>query len=154
MTMFDAQRVFRVVPLRFVLGDPARLMQYWYVHHRGGWAEAMFTVRKLSVAAALVAAACSANAGPGTPDQDQNGVGIGYGVQDRNKVAGAVGSVTRADIERMQFASIEDLIRSRVPGVLITRQGGSLLIRMRGPSTILGNPEPLIVVDGVPLAQG
>jgi TonB-dependent SusC/RagA subfamily outer membrane receptor len=114
----------------------------------------MFTVRKLSAAAALVAAACSANAGPGTPDQDQNGVGIGYGVQDRNKVAGAVGSVTRADIERMQFASIEDLIRSRVPGVLITRQGGSLLIRMRGPSTILGNPEPLIVVDGVPLAQG
>jgi TonB-dependent SusC/RagA subfamily outer membrane receptor len=114
----------------------------------------MFTVKRLSVAAALAAAACSGNAGPGKPEQDPADVSIGYGVQDRKKIGGAVGSVTRADIEKMQFASIEDLIRSRVPGVQIVRQGGELLIRMRGPSTIVGNPEPLVVVDGVPLSQG
>jgi TonB-dependent starch-binding outer membrane protein SusC len=111
-------------------------------------------LRELTVVTVLVTAACSSNPAPRTAGPGDNDVAIGYGVQDRKTVAGAIGSVTQEDIDRMQFASMEDLLRARVPGMQITRSGSALFIRMRGPNTIMGNTEPLIVVDGVPLAQG
>jgi TonB-dependent SusC/RagA subfamily outer membrane receptor len=111
-------------------------------------------IRHFTVLTVLLIPACSSNPGPARPVADGDAVNIGYGVQDRRAIAGAVGTITREDIERMQYTRIEDLIRARVPGVQIVRNGNSLSIRMRGQNTILGNTEPLVVIDGVPLGQG
>lgn len=41
---------------------------------------------------------------------------------------------------------------SRTPGILVYRTGdGSLAIRIRGSSSLLGNNEPLYVIDGMPV---
>ena len=103
-------------------------------------------------AVALCSAACSTNPAPQTPDEDK--VAVGYGAQAGDAVTGSVGSVTRKDIEQLQFTRIEDYIAARIPGVQVGRRGGSITLQMRGPNTILGNNEPLVVLDGVPLSQG
>jgi TonB-dependent SusC/RagA subfamily outer membrane receptor len=102
-------------------------------------------------AAVLLCAACSSNRAPQGPGEK---VAIGYGEQDSKAVTGSVGSVTRKDIEQMQFTRIEDYIAARVPGVQVSRRGGEISLQIRGANTILGNNEPLVVLDGVPLAQG
>lgn len=115
-----------------------------------GW---IIMTRQLAALAVLFSAACSSNPAPRSPAEGE-GVAVGYGVQDERHFAGSATSIKSDDIERMQFARIEDLIRASVPGVQIIGQGARMSIRLRGPSTIIGNTEPLIVVDGVPLLQG
>lgn len=109
--------------------------------------------RQLAALAVLLSAACSSNPAPQSPAEGE-GIAVGYGVQDERHFAGSATSIKSDEIERMQFARIEDLIRASVPGVQIIGQGARMSIRLRGPSTIIGNTEPLIVVDGVPLIQG
>jgi TonB-dependent starch-binding outer membrane protein SusC len=102
------------------------------------------------VAGAVLCVACSSNPVPQRPvDSDSY-----HGIHEGNTPGSAGGSVTREDIERMHFTRIEDYIAAQVPGVQVSRRGGRIMLQMRGPSTILGNNEPLIVLDGVPLAQG
>jgi TonB-dependent starch-binding outer membrane protein SusC len=108
-------------------------------------------MKHVIVAAALACVACSSNPALRSPEGD---VDIGYGTKAANKVAGSVGSVTREDINRMRFARIEDMIAATVPGVRIIRSGNNISLQLRGQNTILGETEPLIVLDGVPLAQG
>lgn len=50
---------------------------------------------------------------------------------------------------------LEELLASRFPGVWISRTpDGGLAIRIRGTTTILGNKEPLYILDGVPILAG
>ncbi len=49
---------------------------------------------------------------------------------------------------------IEELIAGRVAGVQVARTPEGLSVRIRGVSTLLGDPEPLVVLDGQPLWQG
>jgi iron complex outermembrane receptor protein len=103
----------------------------------------------------LTVAACSANPAPrparsaGEADQ----VSIGYGKQDRRSVAAAINSITRKDLEHQEGRSLEDLIRARVPGAQIVRMQGGFNVRLRGLSTITGNSNALVVLDGVPLHE-
>lgn len=103
----------------------------------------------------LVAAACSSNPAPETftlaPDDDQ--VSTGYGKQGRDSFAGAANSITREDLKRQEGRRLEDLIRSRVPGAQIVHTSNGFTIRLRGPSSIMGNNDALIVLDGVPLQE-
>jgi TonB-dependent SusC/RagA subfamily outer membrane receptor len=60
--------------------------------------------------------------------------------------------LTAADIERAPGMSLEQLLLTRVPGIALTRAAdGHTFLRLRGQSTILGDQEPLIVVNDVPL---
>lgn len=74
--------------------------------------------------------------------------------------AGAAGvaharDVVTAEQWRDGFAGrIEELIAGRVAGVQVVRTTDGLSIRVRGPATLLGGGEPLVVLDGQPLAQG
>jgi TonB-dependent SusC/RagA subfamily outer membrane receptor len=66
-------------------------------------------------------------------------------------------AVSSEDIARTPSEPIEKLLMSRTPGIYVFRAGdGSLAIRIRGASSLQGNNEPLIVIDGVPVdgAQG
>ena len=57
------------------------------------------------------------------------------------------------DFEGMPVFQLEEWVEGRVPGVSVVRgaRGISLLIRGRG--SLLGNTEPLYVLDGVPLVM-
>jgi len=70
-------------------------------------------------------------------------------------------SIERLDIEEHGAASrrsIADLIRSRFPGVKVVEGSGlsgeEVSIQLRGPTSIAGSHEPLIVVDGVLTSGG
>jgi TonB-dependent SusC/RagA subfamily outer membrane receptor len=51
-------------------------------------------------------------------------------------------------------ARLEELIAGRVAGVYVVRTATGLSLRILGPNTVLGEMEPLVVLDGHPLQQG
>lgn len=60
--------------------------------------------------------------------------------------------VTADDIERAPSVQVEDQMLGRFPGVrIIPRPGGGFSVRFWGPTSIIGNQEPLYVVDGMPV---
>ena len=60
--------------------------------------------------------------------------------------------LTADDIRRSPGQSLEQLLLSRVPGLMITRaQDGHTVLHLRGTTTILGDEEPLFVVNDIPL---
>ncbi len=64
-------------------------------------------------------------------------------------------SLTAEDIERAPNEPIEQLLMSRFPGIVVARApDGSLAIRIRGRTSILGSNEPLYVIDGLPVNPG
>ncbi len=63
--------------------------------------------------------------------------------------------VTSEDLQRTPNESIENVLMARVPGVWISRTAdGGIAIRIRGASSIYANPEPLYVIDDVPITPG
>ncbi|MFN2602485.1 MAG: TonB-dependent receptor plug domain-containing protein [Gemmatimonadaceae bacterium] len=63
--------------------------------------------------------------------------------------------VTSEDLERSPGQTVESVLMSKVPGILVTRgQDGSLAIQIRGPSSLSSNTDPLFIVDGAPFAAG
>lgn len=60
--------------------------------------------------------------------------------------------ITAEDIQRSPAVSIEQLLVTRIPGVTLARaQDGHLIIRLRGTTTIMGDQEVLVVVNGIAL---
>jgi len=59
-------------------------------------------------------------------------------------------AVTAEDIERTPSQPIEQQLMAKVPGIVVERtSSGNISIRIRGGSSVLGNNEPLYVVDGI-----
>jgi len=84
------------------------------------------------------------------PSPPEN-VKVGYGEQSREQTGGAVQSVTAEQLRSLKATQVEALLEGRFPGVHVIRTpSGGFSIRIRGVSTILGNAEPLYVVDGIP----
>ncbi len=71
----------------------------------------------------------------------------------RRHVANSVATVSAEDIVRVPAASIENALQAKIPGAQIQQNtgapGGGNRIRIRGTSSVLGNSEPLYVIDGV-----
>lgn len=64
-------------------------------------------------------------------------------------------NVTADDVQRAPNVPIEQLLQSKVPGIIVTRtEDGNIAIRIRGTSSFTGNNFPLYVVDGVVVAPG
>jgi len=63
--------------------------------------------------------------------------------------------ITAQDIEQSPGEPIEKILMGRVAGVVVTSTpGGGIAVRIRGTTSILGNNEPLYVVDGIPIQAG
>lgn len=63
-------------------------------------------------------------------------------------------TLTADDIARAPGVSIEQLLASRVAGVSLAQaRDGHLAIRIRGQNSLLGDQDPLFVVNGVPLGR-
>lgn len=78
---------------------------------------------------------------------------VGYGKQERRDITGSVSSV-KLD-EQKSFLSVDQLLQGRAPGVFVSNSSGALgganLLTIRGVSSIIGENNPLYVVDGVPI---
>jgi TonB-dependent SusC/RagA subfamily outer membrane receptor len=90
-------------------------------------------------------AACARSGGPATDPKPQP-----VATADRS------GSTLSADeIGRSPGDPIEKLLMTRSPGVWVGRTSdGSVAVRIRGSGSLIGNNEPLYVVDGVPFQPG
>jgi TonB-dependent SusC/RagA subfamily outer membrane receptor len=63
--------------------------------------------------------------------------------------------VTAEDVQRAPNVPIEQLLQSKVAGVVVSRtEDGGIAIRIRGATTITGSNAPLYVIDGVPFQSG
>jgi TonB-dependent SusC/RagA subfamily outer membrane receptor len=61
-------------------------------------------------------------------------------------------TITADDIDHAPGLSLEELLVARVPGLSLTRApDGHLVIHIRGTSTLIGDEEPLFVLNGLPL---
>ena len=80
---------------------------------------------------------------------------VGYGTTQRKDLTGAVSTVAAKDIENVPFNTVDNALAGKAAGVQVTKTdgtpGGSVRIRIRGSSSLLGGNDPLYVIDGVPL---
>lgn len=83
---------------------------------------------------------------------------IGYGTVKKSDLTGSVGSVTADDFKEQPVTNLSQALQGRVAGVNVTRNsgapGGNVKIRIRGANSMLGDNDPLYVVDGVALNIG
>lgn len=79
---------------------------------------------------------------------------VGYGTQKKSDLTGAVSVVQGSDISERRTANVSQSLQGAVPGVMVTRNnnapGSSATIRLRGITTI-GDSNPLIIMDGMPI---
>lgn len=82
---------------------------------------------------------------------------IGYGTTRTRDLTGSSAQVTEKDFNKTMASTPEQLILGKVPGVRISSNDGApgsgSTIRLRGGTSINASNDPLIVVDGVPLAN-
>ncbi len=83
---------------------------------------------------------------------------IGYGVTKKEDATGSVQAIDSRDFNVGAINAPQDLLTGKVAGVQITSNSGApgegSTIRIRGGSSLSASNDPLIVVDGVPLAGG
>ena len=79
---------------------------------------------------------------------------VGYGVQKKVDLTGAVGTLKGEDLADRKAVQVSQALQGSMPGVMVTRgnnaPGATASIRIRGITTI-GDNNPLIIVDGVPV---
>jgi TonB-linked SusC/RagA family outer membrane protein len=84
---------------------------------------------------------------------------VGYGTQKKSNLTGSVVALNNATLTKRQVSSTSNLLQGLAPGVTVQQQSGrpgadGASIRVRGESSILGNSNPLIVIDGLPMPSG
>ncbi|MFZ4262190.1 SusC/RagA family TonB-linked outer membrane protein [Sphingobacterium sp. HJSM2_6] len=82
---------------------------------------------------------------------------IGYGTQTRRTITGAISSINAHNLKDMPVMRLEDALKGRVSGVLITASSGipgsPSNVNIRGITSINGG-NPLYIVDGIPIDGG
>jgi TonB-linked SusC/RagA family outer membrane protein len=90
------------------------------------------------------------------PDISELGeiVVVGYGTQKKSDLTGAVATLSGREISERRMPTVSQSLQGAVPGVMVRRSnnapGSSANIRIRGVTTI-GDSNPLIIMDGVPI---
>ena len=77
----------------------------------------------------------------------------GYQVLDKRSLTSAVSSAKMEDLHRADMSSLDQMLEGRIPDLMVTNNSAEVgvapKIRIRGTSTLVGNREPLWVVDGI-----
>lgn len=76
---------------------------------------------------------------------------VGYAVGNKRSISGAVERVTAEEMNTGYVASAIDAIRGKIPGLVISRTGGSTdspTVRLRGTTSLSGGSDPLVIIDG------
>jgi TonB-linked SusC/RagA family outer membrane protein len=77
---------------------------------------------------------------------------VGYGTQRRSQVVGSVSSVKGAEITKQPVLTAAQGLQAKTPGVQVVASGtpgGQPQVRVRGVSSVTGDPNPVYVVDGM-----
>lgn len=79
---------------------------------------------------------------------------IGYGTQRKGDITSAVASVKSEDFLKGNIGDAAQLVKGKVAGLTITKASGNpnaeSTIRLRGVTTMVGDLDPLVLVDGLP----
>ena len=82
---------------------------------------------------------------------------IGYGSVKKEDMTGSVTAIKTEELNRGAMVSTQDMLKGKVPGLLITPgdggPGSGSTIRIRGAASLNASNDPLIVIDGVPIAR-
>ena len=77
------------------------------------------------------------------------------GARNDNPAPGSRSIVTSEDLERSPGEPIENILMSKVSGIVVTRApDGGIAIRIRGGSSISGSNEPLYIINGIAFQPG
>jgi len=80
----------------------------------------------------------------------------GYGTRKKSHNTGAIAQVKGSDVAAIQANRVDDALAGKLSGVLIQNQdgepGADPKIQIRAASSISGDSNPLIVVDGFPIS--
>lgn len=83
---------------------------------------------------------------------------IGYGTVKKDDMTGSISAIKAEDINRGAVVNPQDMLKGKVAGLLVTPgdggPGSGARIRIRGSASLNASNDPLIVIDGVPIAQG
>ncbi|MGQ1784149.1 MULTISPECIES: SusC/RagA family TonB-linked outer membrane protein [unclassified Saccharicrinis] len=81
---------------------------------------------------------------------------VGYGVIKKSHSTGSIAKIGGADIAAIPVTRVDDALVGKLSGVMVQSQDGSPgadpKIQIRGASSISGDSNPLIVVDGFPIS--
>jgi len=81
---------------------------------------------------------------------------VGYGTRKVSHNTGAIAQVGGEDLAAVQVARVDEALAGKLSGVLIQNQdaspGAAPKIQIRAASSISGDANPLIVVDGFPIS--
>ena len=84
--------------------------------------------------------------------------GNGYPKKDTKRVGYAISTISADELVKAGAPNFASAMYGKAPGVRITQtQGGSagaVSINVRGLTSITGNNQPLIILDGVPIRNG
>jgi TonB-linked SusC/RagA family outer membrane protein len=77
---------------------------------------------------------------------------VGYGTQKKTDVTGALSVVSTREFAQQPITRLDQVLQGRAAGVQVTQSngapGGDSRVRVRGANSVLGNNDPLYVIDG------
>ena len=83
---------------------------------------------------------------------------IGYGTVKKDDLTGSISAIKAEELNRGAVVSTQDLLKGKIAGLLVTPgdggPGSSSRIRIRGSASLNASNDPLVVIDGVPVASG
>lgn len=81
---------------------------------------------------------------------------IGYGATKKQDLTGAVSSIKGSELTKIPVASVAEALTGRLAGVQVTSSEGSpdaeISLKIRGGASITQGSDPLVIVDGFPVA--
>lgn len=81
---------------------------------------------------------------------------VGYGTIKKSHSTGAIAQIKGNDVVSIQAARVDDALAGKLSGVMIQNQSGEPgadpKIQIRAASSISGDSNPLVVVDGFPIS--
>jgi len=85
-------------------------------------------------------------------------VAIGYGTMKKSDLTGSVSQVRNEDLEAVPVYNMAQALKAGASGVRVTQNSGQpgsrIEVRIRGGNSMIGDNQPLYVVDGFPVTGG
>ena len=83
---------------------------------------------------------------------------VGYGEMEKRDITGSVAQVKPEEITAVPVYNVEQALKARAAGVQVMQNsgqpGGRIEVRIRGGNSMIGDNQPLYVVDGFPITGG